>query len=659
MGQLNSPITITPEIYLLWDGEPLESLGLAPFLKSAVIGTTTQRRSGGGSSKRARYYIRRKPRVAGAQLSFIIPNQAAAFMVMELFERNARPKITIGFRSPEVNGGKGIFIGTYKIDTLNWKYPADAFVELEISGKTDKYLGLEEYKAPRVFEDKTAVEIITTIAEEHGLIVELVDSIYTAPTTKLSVMKPSGESDFAFLDRVAEITGFAGLTIQPALHEAAANSATLKAAFDGAPLEEVYKDRQFSRRSQAAALGAAEGYLRSVIKLSHAPAFEHWARDYAKRMPKVVLAYGPGIVGENLSSDSLVLLVSELTAQIPHLGGGAGCSARVNKANTIKAINVTILPEAGSRERPVVLDVTSASRRTPIRQANSAQRTASTTKSSKVFRTDNEIPGNKKLYKFYSSSVPNSISNDLTAAHRVAVRTKELGHIGEFEVTLSPGFPFLNSPAEVLLVGTYIHDGVYGVAESTHTYDDSGLVTKLRLLRIGQAKKKKPEGAQEQKEPFKLMILPEAGSNEKPVVLEVGETSKGSTANGKAIPSNPSTRHPPLPPTRNNFLRSERGSEIRQVVEANASVPFVQRIKNFKAYPKLSNPDGSESTHLLGYVEVDGKYLVYPELQYLDGKFIRNSSPNDALERGNFISFDKESEAAAFAQGNWKPLYAE
>ena len=104
------------------------------------------------------------------------------------------------------------------------------------------------------------------------------------------------------------------------------------------------------------------------------------------------------------------------------------------------------------------------------------------------------------------------------------------------------------------------------------------------------------------------MILPEAGSNEKPVVLEVGETSKGSTANGKAIPSNPSTRHPPLPPTRNNFLRSERGSEIRQVVEANASVPFVQRIKNFKAYPKLSNPDGSESTHLLGYVEVDGKF---------------------------------------------------
>ena len=48
------------------------------------------------------------------------------------------------------------------------------------------------------------------------------------------------------------------------------------------------------------------------------------------------------------------------------------------------------------------------------------------------------------------------------------------------------------------------------------------------------------------------------------------------------------------------------------ILKANKDIPFVKRILEAGKYPVKKNPDGSVSTHLMGYGEADGKYFVYP-----------------------------------------------
>ena len=100
-------------------------------------------------------------------------------------------------------------------------------------------------------------------------------------------------------------------------------------------------------------------------------------------------------------------------------------------------------------------------------------------------------------------------------------------------------------------------------------------------------------------------------------------------------------------------MRAHQDS-VEKVLLSNKEVPFVDRILNASKYPDRKNPDGDHSSHLMGYGEAGGRYFAYPALQLIDGKWVENEDPSDALSRNNVIWFDREGDAASFALGSWK-----
>ena len=94
--------------------------------------------------------------------------------------------------------------------------------------------------------------------------------------------------------------------------------------------------------------------------------------------------------------------------------------------------------------------------------------------------------------------------------------------------------------------------------------------------------------------------------------------------------------------------------QTTDLLKNNWSVPFVDRILLPHLYPVRKNPDNTVSTHLMSYGEQDGKYFVYPTLQYIDKTWVEDENPDYALERNNVIWFNKEDDAKEFALGSWK-----
>jgi hypothetical protein len=494
MGTNLGPLTITPEIYLLWDGEPLEALGLAQFLTSASIGSTTRRTKSQGNSKRARKYTRRTPRVSGAELKFIVPDQRVALMFMELFERNARPKITVGFRSREIHLGVGAAVGTYKIDTISWDYPNNGFIQLTMNGKLDKYLGLASYRVPRYYENRKVREIIEEIAAEHDIEVEFDGEV---PDTTASVSKPSAEPDYVFLDRLASLLGLSGFSIQPV---------TTK---HGQVVDPLWRTKDESRAaaiseaSKRRTLGVLDNYARTVLKFSKLPAFIGRTRR-SREEPKITLAYGPGVPQDVRIDSDLILKVSKLSVRVPHLGPTLATSSQIKSNNSIGKLLVRVHSRKGDpKDSQVLVDLGSgavfstghtvgdlAARGIAVPTISEVSKNKRPPSAASPFKqAHGDLPKNRSLSVMFTSGVPQSVSNDLELAVRASMRTRELGFLGEIDVTLNPGFPFLNSPGEVNLIGTYVHDGRYGVEEAAHRYDASGgLVTTLKLLRISRSK---------------------------------------------------------------------------------------------------------------------------------------------------------------------------
>ncbi len=488
------PITITPKVILIWDGKNAKELGISHLLVSATIGSTCERSSkgkrqtgstsaskttsgfsgrGGGSSKRPKFFTRRAPRVSCADLTFIVPNQAYATYFMELIGATGRPTIGIGFQVPEYAGGQGIMIGSFKMDTIDWDYSSNGHLKLNLKGKSDALLGVAKYKAPRNFEKTTFKEVVEAIAKDHDLTVEFDSSEDKDLQVELNVFSPSGESDFDFLDRVAEAAGYSGFQIDSYDSSANAN-----------------KVMRFSK---------APTYL--VNRFERTP------------IPKVALAYGPGITGQEelLPKGFVILKVADMKVTMPQSNAAIPTTATIatnKKTSSIKTKVPKVSRQDNSEVAPggivdVQTNLTSDSQtRATVRNLSSK----ATKKPSKYESVNaqglivRELPGKNIIERVFISGCPTSVSNDLLTAKRNGARARQMGYVEEISVTLNPGFPFIIAPMTLELFGSYVHDGMYGVQEVTHKYDDSsGLTTDIKLLRIRGAKasgkKKSPKDA--------------------------------------------------------------------------------------------------------------------------------------------------------------------
>jgi hypothetical protein len=109
--------------------------------------------------------------------------------------------------------------------------------------------------------------------------------------------------------------------------------------------------------------------------------------------------------------------------------------------------------------------------------------------------------------------------------------------------------------------------------------------------------------------------------------------------------------------------------DILKILLANKDKSFVDRIINKDNYPVLTE-DGETTknipkyktyhTHLMSYVETDGKWDVFPTVLYDGNGQLTKYEPMEAYKHvrksGNYISFDKEEDAENFTN-NYKKVW--
>ena len=99
-----------------------------------------------------------------------------------------------------------------------------------------------------------------------------------------------------------------------------------------------------------------------------------------------------------------------------------------------------------------------------------------------------------------------------------------------------------------------------------------------------------------------------------------------------------------------------------EILANNQDKNFVQRIINKSSYPVLKGKgefEGKVHTHLMSDTEVDGRYIVYPEVVMKDGKLVKQEKDkafNYAMETGEYIEFPTDTAASWFAK-NYKKYW--
>ena len=107
---------------------------------------------------------------------------------------------------------------------------------------------------------------------------------------------------------------------------------------------------------------------------------------------------------------------------------------------------------------------------------------------------------------------------------------------------------------------------------------------------------------------------------------------------------------------------------VTDSINANSKANFVSRLKedNLRTIPNWENPD-EVSSHKMSYGERDGKFIVYPNIQEIDGQLHDFTDPKynhgkwDAMEsaykNGDYVEMPDEKTAAAYASGGYKDYY--
>ena len=99
-----------------------------------------------------------------------------------------------------------------------------------------------------------------------------------------------------------------------------------------------------------------------------------------------------------------------------------------------------------------------------------------------------------------------------------------------------------------------------------------------------------------------------------------------------------------------------------EILANNQDKNFVQRILYKDKYPILEGKDkfkGKVHTHLMSDTEVDGKFIVYPEVIMQDGKLVKKQKDEAfdyAMETGEYIEFPTDTAASWFAK-NYKKYW--
>lgn len=102
-------------------------------------------------------------------------------------------------------------------------------------------------------------------------------------------------------------------------------------------------------------------------------------------------------------------------------------------------------------------------------------------------------------------------------------------------------------------------------------------------------------------------------------------------------------------------------SRVMGVLRGNEDKQFVQRILRPNEFPAMNLGKGQTGTHLMAWTKSDGKYYVYPTIEYdTKSKSLTNWGADrgweEAKKKGEMISFDTPQEADWFSK-NYKMVW--
>jgi hypothetical protein len=100
-------------------------------------------------------------------------------------------------------------------------------------------------------------------------------------------------------------------------------------------------------------------------------------------------------------------------------------------------------------------------------------------------------------------------------------------------------------------------------------------------------------------------------------------------------------------------------AELIQILQANKEKPFIKRIIDPAAYPRLPLEGGDYATHKMAWGESDGKPVVFPTVMMDNGQLtdFGDSAFSRAMETGNYVEFDDPQRAEDFSK-TYKQIWA-
>ena len=103
-------------------------------------------------------------------------------------------------------------------------------------------------------------------------------------------------------------------------------------------------------------------------------------------------------------------------------------------------------------------------------------------------------------------------------------------------------------------------------------------------------------------------------------------------------------------------LKTSEADRAMAIMSKYTDKNFVQRILTPDKYPKIDLGNGMFATHKMAWGEADGKYYVFPTIQYENGKLIDYGNTPKAFDRamqtGELIPFDNPKDAEWFSNGD-------
>ena len=99
---------------------------------------------------------------------------------------------------------------------------------------------------------------------------------------------------------------------------------------------------------------------------------------------------------------------------------------------------------------------------------------------------------------------------------------------------------------------------------------------------------------------------------------------------------------------------------VDNIISKNASKNFVKRIIDPSL--KLDLGNGDYATHKMSYAEVDGKFIVYPNVVQKKGsnslvELNGRDAIKYALDNNEYVDFDNEEDASKFAESGYKIVW--